>query len=163
MNLDRRQFSGLLVSALFMRIGWDDESKLPSCPSGFSWTRSPALEAFVPCPTGWHFHEVDNDGRGSVTAYFTREEYAKSNQFHTGFVVNVVRGMDGDISAWCNMLVDICLEGIEPIERFEDSNDDFYSYGIEKINPPKGYRKRDSRIRVVGVGNKESNTLYLAS
>ncbi|MEM6690610.1 MAG: hypothetical protein AAF664_14340 [Planctomycetota bacterium] len=161
MNVDRRQFGGLLVSTLFTRLGWDDPSKLPSCPPHFTWTRSSALEAFVPCPAGWHFHEVDNDGQSSRSAYFTREDYAKLDQFSTGFVVNVVRGMDGDIATWCNAIVNICLEGCTPIEHVEDSNDEYFTYGIEKVDPPKGSRKTATRIRLVSVGNKHSNTLYL--
>ncbi len=161
MNLDRRQFTGAMIATLFLRKGWVDQSELPVCPDDFSWTRSPALEAFVPCPHGWHFHEVDNDGKTSKSAYFTREPYAKTKQFNTGFVVNVVRGMNGDISMWCNAMVNICLEGITPLEQFEDSNDEYYTCGVEKIDPPKGYRQKESRIRIVGVGNKQTNTLYL--
>lgn len=161
MELDRRQFTGALIATLFLRKGWENPSALPACPDGFSWTRSPALEAFVPCPNGWYFHEVDNDGRGSKSAYFTREDFAKTQQFFTGFVVNVVRGIPRDTAPLCKAFVILCLEGIAPLELFEDSNEDYYTYGIEKINPPKGYRVADTRIRVVGVSNKQTNTLYL--
>lgn len=159
MKLDRRQFTGAMISTLFLSRGWTDPSELPRCPKGFSWTKSHALEAYVPCPEGWFFREVDHNG--SKSAYFTREDYASTDEFLTGFVVNVVRGIGGDVSTWCNAFVNACLEGIEPLERIQDDNSNYFTYGVEKINPPGGYRTLPSRIRIVGVGNKHTNALYL--
>jgi len=69
--------------------------------------------------------------------------------------------MDGNVSVWCKAILNICLEGIPPLEQFEDANEHYYAYGVEKINPPKDYRTADTRIRIVGVGNKKTNALYL--
>ena len=163
MSINRREFTGAFVSTLFLQKGLKDSSDLPPCPVGFSWTFSSALKAHVPVPNEWHFYEKLNSG--STTVYSTREDYSRNQEFLTGFAVNVVPNMidafGGEVLLVCNFIVDVCLEGIEPLHRFRDENEDFYTYGIEKINPPKGYRKTDTRIRVVGVGNKKTKTLYL--
>lgn len=69
MEIDRRTFLGSFVATLVFQRGWFDPGALPPCPPGFEWTRSPALEAFVPCPQGWHFQETVEPG--SKMAYFT--------------------------------------------------------------------------------------------
>lgn len=160
MDIDRRQFSGLMLASLFQQLGWSDVGELPACPVGFHWARSDALEAFVACPEGWHqFEEIQT---GSQTAYFTRENYASQEQFRTGFTVNVVRNMtEGSIGDWCHVIVNMCLEDIVPLETFQDENEAYYTYCVEKINPPRGYSSWDTRIRIVGVGNKQTKTLYL--
>jgi hypothetical protein len=159
MQIDRRAFNGALIASLVFRRGWSEPAELPACPAGFEWVRSPALQACVACPRGWYFHEKGEDN--SKTAFFTREDFAATDRFDTGFAVNVVTFLEGPIDQWCKAIVTICGEGIPPLITMETENDQFYSYGIEKINPPKPQKPKSVRIRVVGVGNKQTGTLYL--
>lgn len=159
MEIDRRTFLGSFVATLVFQRGWFDPGALPLCPPGFEWTRSPALEAFVPCPQGWHFQETEEPG--SKMAYFTRENREATGAFKTGFAVNIIPQMEGSIVDWCRAIVTICQEQMPALHTLESETTDLYSYGIEKINVPKARRDYHQRIRVVGVANKRTNTLYL--
>lgn len=159
MDLDRRQFAGALIATLFLRKGWQNAAELPECPPGFTWVRSDGLQAYVPRPNGWYLHDL-TDGADSSTTYVTPEPLVGTPKFSTSFVVNAMLNLPGDITTWCKAIVFACLEGHRPIEIFDYSSGDYHTCGFEKEMPATEHVPL-SRIRVVGVGNKHTNSLYL--
>lgn len=166
MELDRRSFFGVMIGALMHQRGWNDVSELPQPPEGFHWTRVATLGSQVICPNGWKMSEEshgDQPGGISQTVTFSKGALRADGVPDTKFCVNVVRNMaigDEDIVGMCKMFVVTCLEGITPLQHWQEDDGVLYSLGIEKIDPAQPNRP-ERRIRVVGIANRQTNTHYL--
>jgi hypothetical protein len=62
---------------------------LPNPPSGFTWQQIPELKAALLRPDGWFFRQENE--KGTVAYFITKEDISRTGQFDTGLTVNVFR------------------------------------------------------------------------
>jgi hypothetical protein len=124
---------------------------LPTPPAGFMWQQVPELKAAFLRPDGWFFKQEEQ--KGTVAYFISKESIEKDGGFNTGLTVNVFRGLKEPAVGHAEAFIGQIASQMHG-EKWERTVGPFQEFGCDAADS-------QSVMRYLAIANPKTNTLYL--
>lgn len=129
--------------------------ELPKAPSGFTWQEVPELKAAFLKPDGWFFKQENS--KGTLAYFITKEDLAKNGEFATGLTINVFHFNQDSAVEHGKALIDQ-MATQHHVKTWSRAVGPFQEFGCElKDTDASG----TIMMHALTVANPKTNTLYL--
>jgi hypothetical protein len=128
---------------------------LPVPPQGFSWQEIPELKAAFLKPEGWYFKQEEQ--KGTLAYFITKENIDKAGGFQTGLTVNVFRNLMQSAVDQAQAIIDRTAANKHG-EKWTKEAGPFKEFGCRTKDTDASGTIVMERL---AVANPKTNTLYL--
>src|SRR5438270_4950469 len=128
---------------------------VPPPPPGFTWQEVPELKAAFLKPEGWFFKQENE--KGTLAYFITREDLAKNGEFATGLTINVFHLKKDSAVEHGKAMIDQ-MAAQHNVKAWNRAAGPFQEFGCElKDTDASG----TIVMHALTVANPKTNTLYL--
>lgn len=128
---------------------------LPKAPSGFTWQEVPELKAAFLKPNGWFFKQENS--KGTMAYFITKEDLAKNGQFDTGLTINVFHLKQSSAVERGKAMIEQ-MASKHHVNTQARAFGPFQEFACEMIDTDAS---GTTEMRALTIANPKTNTLYL--